>query len=60
VWSWIVIVAGYAFSILFFRLVGGINSAADAIQNWGRISSVRRLRKSGHSPGSFARARLKR
>ena len=59
-WSWIVIVAGYAFSICFFRLVGGINSAADAIQNWGRSSSVRRLRKSGHSPGSFARARLKR
>jgi hypothetical protein len=40
--------------------VGGINSAADAIQNWGRSSSVRRLRKSGHSPGSFARAQLKR
>jgi hypothetical protein len=60
VWSWIVIVVGYAFSIFFFRLVGGINSAADAIQSWGRSSSVRRLRKSGHSPGSFARARLKR
>ena len=59
-WSWIVIVAGYAFSIFFFRLVGGINSAADAIQNWGRSSSMSRLRKSGHSPGSFARARLKR
>jgi hypothetical protein len=48
VWSWIVIVAGYAFSIFFFRLVGGISS------------SVKRLRKGGHSPGSFARARLKR
>jgi hypothetical protein len=60
VWSWIVIVAGYVFSIFFFRLVGGINSAADAIQSWGRVSSLRRLRKSGHSPGSFARARLKR
>ena len=59
-WSWIVIIAGYAFSIFFFRLVGGINSAAEAIQSWGRISSVRRLRKGGHSPGSFARARLKR
>ena len=59
-WSWIVIVVGYAFSIFFFRLVGGINSAADAIQTWGRSSSLRRLRKSGHSPGSFARARLKR
>ena len=59
-WSWIVIIVGYAFSIFFFRLVGGINSAADAIQSWGRRSSVRRLRKSGHSPGSFARARLKR
>lgn len=59
-WSWIVIVAGYVFSIFFFRLVGGINSAADAIQSWGRSSSVRRLRKSGHSPRSFARARLKR
>jgi hypothetical protein len=60
VWTWIVIVAGYAFSLFFFHLVGGINSASDAIQSWGRNSSVRRLRKSGHSPSSFARARLKR
>jgi hypothetical protein len=60
VWGWIVVVAGYAFSLFFFHLVGGINSAADAIQSWGRNSSVKRLRKSGHSPCSFARERLRR
>jgi hypothetical protein len=59
-WTWVIIVVGYAFSLFFFRLVGGINSAADAIQNWGRSSSVRRLRRGGHSPRSYARSRLGR
>jgi hypothetical protein len=58
VWTWILIVAGYAFSLLFFRIVGGVNSAADAIQGWGRSSSERRLTRSGKSPASYVRSRL--
>ena len=60
VWSWIIIAVCYGFAALFLRLLGGFNSAGDAISNWGRSSSVRRLRRSGHSPRSYARARLKR
>ena len=57
-WTWLLIVGGYAFSLFFFRIVGGINSAADAIQSWGRSSSERRLKRSGDSPSSYARSRL--
>jgi hypothetical protein len=60
VWTWVIIVVGYAISLFFFHLVGGINSAADAIQNWGRNSSEKRLRRSGKSPASYARSRLSR
>lgn len=59
-WTWVLIVCGYAFSIFFFHIVGGINSAADAIQGWGRRSSERRIRRAGLSPASFARDRLSR
>jgi hypothetical protein len=60
VWTWILIVAGYAFALFFFRLIGGIDSAADAIQSWGRSSSERRLAERGESPRSYARSRLRR
>jgi hypothetical protein len=59
-WTWVIIVAGYGFSALFLRLMGGFNSAGDAIANWGRSSSSKRLRKSGQSPSSYARSRLNR
>jgi hypothetical protein len=59
-WSCVLIVGGYAFSIFFFHIVGGINSAADAIQGWGRRSSERRIRRAGGSSASFARDRLSR
>jgi hypothetical protein len=59
-WNWAIIVGGYAFAAFFLRLVGGFNSAGDAISKWGRSSSAKRLAKSGESPASYARSRLRR
>ena len=55
---WAVIVGCYLFAALFFRLVGGFNSAADAVSSWGRRSSLRALRKRGLTPKSYARSRI--
>jgi len=41
-WSWVVIVALYATGLLLFQLLGGLSSAASAIQQWGRRSSEHR------------------
>jgi hypothetical protein len=60
VWNWVIIVGGYSFSALFLRLIGGFNSAGDAIARWGRHSSEKRLSRSGQSPGSYARSRVGR
>jgi hypothetical protein len=60
VWNWVVIVAGYGFAAFFLRLIGGFNAAGDAMANWGRRASERRLRRSGESPASYARSRLSR
>jgi hypothetical protein len=60
VWTWVVIVLGYAVSVCFFHIVGGVASACDAIQSWGRRSSERTLERSGLSAGEFARSRLGR
>jgi hypothetical protein len=60
VWNWVIIVGCYAFAAFFLRLIGGFNSAADAIASWGKSSSARRLSRSGQSPATFARARLNR
>ena len=59
-WTWILIVVGYTVSICFFHIVGGLSSASDAIQSWGRRSSERTIERSGMSPGSYARSRLSR
>ena len=59
-WTWIIIVGGYAFSMFFFHILGGIASASDAIQSWGRSAAERALDRSGASPTSFARSRLSR
>jgi hypothetical protein len=59
-WTWILIVGGYAFSMFFFHILGGIGAASDAIQSWGRSSAQRALERSGSSPSSFARSRLSR
>ena len=59
-WTWALIVGGYAFSMFFFHILGGIAAASDGIQSWGRSWAERTLNKSGLSPGSFARSRVSR
>lgn len=59
-WTWIIIAGGYAFSMFFFHILGGIAAASDAIQSWGRSSAERALERNGASPTSFARSRLSR
>jgi hypothetical protein len=41
-WQWIWIVAVYLLSISLLRWLGGIGSAADAIQRWGHAVGERR------------------
>jgi hypothetical protein len=60
VWNWVVIIGGYLVAALFLRLLGGFNAAGDAIANWGRRSSRKRMAKKGESPASYARSRLGR
>jgi hypothetical protein len=58
--EWIVIGVLYAAGLLFFQLLGGIRAAGRAIERWGRESSVRRLERSGLTPESYVRSRLRR
>jgi hypothetical protein len=60
VWNWVIIAACYGFAACFLRLIGGFNSAGDALARWGRRTSERRVEKSGESPASYARSRLNR
>jgi hypothetical protein len=41
-WAWILIAALYVLGIGFFRWLGGIGAAADAIQRWGQTTAERR------------------
>jgi hypothetical protein len=34
--TWAIIVGGYAFATLFFRLLGGLDSAGEAMAEWAR------------------------
>jgi hypothetical protein len=47
-WSWILVVVLYVLGMSFFKWLGGIASAADAIQRWGHTVGERRRR--GASP----------
>ena len=47
-WSWLVIAGLYVLGMGFFRWLGGISAASDAIQRWGQ--SVGERRRQGHSP----------
>jgi len=40
--SWLLIGALYVLGIGFFRWLGGVGAAADAISQWGRASAARR------------------
>jgi hypothetical protein len=48
--SWILVAVLYLIGIGFFRWVGGIGAAAEALQRWGHASAARR--KAGGSPAS--------
>jgi hypothetical protein len=48
-WSWIIIVVLYVFSAGFFRLIGGLAGAADALQQWGSNTASTRGRRSSTS-----------
>jgi hypothetical protein len=41
-WGWIWIAVMYVLGIGFFRWLGGIGAASDAIQRWGRVTAERR------------------
>jgi hypothetical protein len=43
--DWIVIGLAYAFACGFFRLLGGLGAAEDALRNWGERSSATRRRR---------------
>jgi hypothetical protein len=58
-WNLLVIVACYLVPALVLRFLGGFNSAADAVARWGRSSSLRRVRRAGQTPSSYARARIR-
>jgi hypothetical protein len=47
--GWIVAIAFYVLGFIVFRLLGGVSSAADAIQEWGRAYSRTRGRLSSSS-----------
>lgn len=38
-WTWVIIVVCYLIGAGFFRLLGGLGSASDALQGWGRTTS---------------------
>jgi hypothetical protein len=57
-WNLVIIVVCYLVPAFVLRWLGGFNTAADAISKWGRASSIRRLRRAGHTPKSYVRARI--
>ena len=57
-WNLLLIVACYMVPALILRYLGGFNSAADAMSNWGRRSSLRRIRKQGLTLHTYARSRI--
>jgi hypothetical protein len=48
-WGWIGIAVLYVLGMSFFRWLGGIGSAADAIQRWGHSVGERRRRTASPS-----------
>jgi hypothetical protein len=43
-WQLIVTAALYVFGIAFFRIIGGVAAAGDALRRWGASEAVRRRR----------------
>jgi hypothetical protein len=38
--DWIIVAICYGFGMGFFRLLGGMNAAGEALRRWGRASST--------------------
>jgi hypothetical protein len=45
-WDWVTIVVLYLIAVGFFSLLGGVSSAADALEGWGRRSASTRSDRS--------------
>jgi hypothetical protein len=45
-WGWLLTGFLYVLGIGFFRWLGGIGAAADALERWGRATAERRRRAS--------------
>jgi hypothetical protein len=39
-WEWIVVLVLYGLGMGFFHVLGGLGAAAEALERWGRASSV--------------------
>jgi hypothetical protein len=50
-WEWIVIGVLYAFGCAFFRLLGGLGAAEDALRSCGERSANRKLGRTASSSG---------
>jgi hypothetical protein len=44
-WSWLIIALLYVLGIGFFRWLGGVAAASDAIAAWGRATAEKRRHK---------------
>lgn len=53
VWDWVVIIVCYLFAAFVLRLLGGFESAGDAIAGWGRRSSESRVSRLRWLPASY-------
>jgi hypothetical protein len=42
-WDWVIVGAAWVFAIGIFQLLGGVGAACDAIADWGRASSRKRV-----------------
>jgi hypothetical protein len=45
VWNWVVIVGCYAFAAFYLHLLGGFNSAGEAMARWARHVGLKRLNR---------------
>ena len=48
-WEWIVIVGLYALGMGLFHVLGGLRAAGEAIENWGRDTTIGRAEHASSS-----------
>jgi hypothetical protein len=44
-WDWVIVGAAWVLAVGFFRVLGGVGAACDAIADWGRESTRRRIHR---------------